>query len=193
MNTADYYELLGVSPWSSEAEIRSAYRKLAFKHHPDRNPDNPKAEAIFKEISRAYDCLMDPRQRGDYDRRRARTAPRPQVAPSDFGPRYVPPEMAEEVFAAVFRRRRKKKNRYRWGGVEAGQSVPIAPWAQMPAGSVPIVGGQVDLGATYAVNKSAQEAMLSGRPVPIRPGQSVPISGMPHVPVFTPQPKRKRR
>ena len=53
----DYYEVLGVSRSATEEEIKKAYRKLAMKHHPDRNPDNPAAEEKFKEAKEAYEIL----------------------------------------------------------------------------------------------------------------------------------------
>ena len=63
----DYYELLGVDRSASEKEMKSAYRKLAMKYHPDRNPDDAEAEKKFKEISQAYDVLKDPQKRAAYD------------------------------------------------------------------------------------------------------------------------------
>jgi molecular chaperone DnaJ len=64
----DYYELLGVSKTATEQELKTAYRKLAMQHHPDRNPDNPAAEAKFKECSEAYSILSDAEKRAAYDR-----------------------------------------------------------------------------------------------------------------------------
>ncbi len=63
----DYYEVLGVNKDASEEDIKKAYRKLAMKHHPDRNPDNPKSEAQFKEAKEAYEILSDDQKRAAYD------------------------------------------------------------------------------------------------------------------------------
>ncbi len=63
----DLYEVLGVSRGASSEEIKKAYRKLARKYHPDQNPDDPKAEDRFKEISHAYDVLSDDEKRKQYD------------------------------------------------------------------------------------------------------------------------------
>ncbi|MFP3869011.1 MAG: molecular chaperone DnaJ [Desulfobacteraceae bacterium] len=63
----DAYEILGVDKTASEAEIKKAYRKLARKHHPDVNPNDPQAEARFKEITAAYNILSDPQRRAEYD------------------------------------------------------------------------------------------------------------------------------
>ena len=60
MAKRDYYEVLGVNRDADEEAIKKAYRKLAMKHHPDRNPDNPKAEEQFKEAKEAYEVLSDP-------------------------------------------------------------------------------------------------------------------------------------
>ena len=64
---SDYYELLGVSKTASEQEIKSAYRKLALKFHPDRNPGDKRAEEKFKEAAEAYGVLGDPGKRQRYD------------------------------------------------------------------------------------------------------------------------------
>ena len=63
----DYYEVLGLSREASEEEIKKSYRKLAMKYHPDRNPDNPKAEEQFKEAKEAYETLSDDQKRAAYD------------------------------------------------------------------------------------------------------------------------------
>jgi molecular chaperone DnaJ len=67
MAKRDYYEVLGVNRDASGEDIKKAYRRLAMKHHPDRNPDNPKAEEQFKEAKEAYEVLSDPSRRTAYD------------------------------------------------------------------------------------------------------------------------------
>jgi molecular chaperone DnaJ len=64
----DYYEVLGVGRNASEGEIKRAYRKLAVKFHPDKNPDDPHAEEKFKELGEAYDVVIDSEKRAAYDR-----------------------------------------------------------------------------------------------------------------------------
>ena len=63
----DYYEVLGVGKTATADEIKSAYRKLAMKYHPDRNPGDKAAEEKFKEAAEAYDVLHDPEKRQRYD------------------------------------------------------------------------------------------------------------------------------
>src|SRR6266478_2548977 len=64
----DYYEVLEVTRTAAGEEIKRSYRKLAVKFHPDKNPGDPTAEDKFKEISEAYDVLMDAEKRAAYDR-----------------------------------------------------------------------------------------------------------------------------
>lgn len=86
----DYYGTLGVDPGAGSDEIRSAYRKLALRWHPDRNPETPSATERFQEISEAYAVLIDPEKRRQYDL--ARRA----GAPSDF------PFEREDLFRDMF-------------------------------------------------------------------------------------------
>jgi molecular chaperone DnaJ len=67
MAKRDYYEVLGVDRNADEEEIKKAYRKLALKHHPDRNPNDKAAEEKFKELGEAYEALIDPQSRAAYD------------------------------------------------------------------------------------------------------------------------------
>ena len=68
MSKRDYYEVLGVAKTASEGELKGAFRKLAMKHHPDRNPGDKDAELLFKEVNEAYQVLSDGQKRAAYDR-----------------------------------------------------------------------------------------------------------------------------
>ena len=63
----DFYDTLGLSREASDSEIKSAYRKLAMKYHPDRNQGDSAAEQKFKDVSQAYEILKDPKKRQTYD------------------------------------------------------------------------------------------------------------------------------
>src|SRR6185369_3232020 len=68
MSKRDYYEVLGVSTTATDQEIKSVYRRLAVKYHPDKNPNDASAEDMFKEAAEAYSVLQDGEQRKRYDR-----------------------------------------------------------------------------------------------------------------------------
>ena len=63
----DYYSILEVDRNASDTELKTAYRKLALKYHPDRNPGDQSAEDRFKEVNEAYSCLSDPQKKANYD------------------------------------------------------------------------------------------------------------------------------
>ena len=63
MSKRDFYDILGVNKSSSQAEIKKAYRKVAIKYHPDKNPDNKAAEEKFKEAAEAYEVLSNPEKK----------------------------------------------------------------------------------------------------------------------------------
>ncbi|MFB9886535.1 molecular chaperone DnaJ [Balneatrix alpica] len=67
MSKRDFYEVLGLQKNASEADIKKAYRRMAMKYHPDRNPDDKEAEAKFKEVSEAYEVLSDAKKKAAYD------------------------------------------------------------------------------------------------------------------------------
>jgi curved DNA-binding protein CbpA len=76
VSTRDPYESLGVPKEATADDIRRAYRRLARKHHPDANPDDPAAGERFKEIQRAYELLSNPAKRRAYDDKSSRLSPR---------------------------------------------------------------------------------------------------------------------
>src|SRR5690349_13013746 len=89
MSSKDYYQLLRVKPNASPEEIKRSYRRLALKYHPDKNPNDPLAEAVFKEIAEAYDVLSDEKKREDYHYKRFYTynykyATAPTVTPQSI-------------------------------------------------------------------------------------------------------------
>jgi len=98
-HSKDYYQLLGVPKNASEETIKKSYRKLALTHHPDRNPNDPKSEDRFKEITEAYGVLMDPLKRKEYDRFRASPF---TGAPGGPQFRYSQQEIFENMFRQGF-------------------------------------------------------------------------------------------
>lgn len=100
----DYYETLGVSRTASADEIHKAYKKLAAKYHPDRNPGDKQAEATFREVQNAYDTLKDPEKRQGYDRYGPDGPPQFSGGGFPGGGDFsqVDPKLAEELFGRFF-------------------------------------------------------------------------------------------
>ncbi len=96
MATADYYELLGVSRDATEADVKKAFRQLAMKHHPDRNPGDKVAEERFKAINEAYAVLSDPDKRAQYDRFGRVDLPPGGIDLGGFG------DLFEDIFEGFF-------------------------------------------------------------------------------------------
>lgn len=90
----DYYRVLGVSREASDDDIKKAYRKLVFQHHPDRNPDSKDAEAKIREINAAYEIVGDPDKRRSYDRLRWGDEPRDDTV----DPSVILDEMEQKLF-----------------------------------------------------------------------------------------------
>jgi molecular chaperone DnaJ len=104
--TRDYYEVLGVERQATSAELKAAYRRLALKHHPDRNPGDRAAEERFKEISLAYAVLGDEDKRAHYDRFGAAASDVPWAGEADL--RTVT-DFFDTVFGDLFGTGRKRK------------------------------------------------------------------------------------
>jgi molecular chaperone DnaJ len=115
MAKKDYYEVLGVNRDASEDDIKKAYRKLAMKHHPDRNPDNPKSEEQFKEAKQAYEILSDAEKRTAYDQY-GHAGVDPSAAAGAGGFRSAGSDFSEvfgDIFGDIFGGGRQNSNVYR--------------------------------------------------------------------------------
>jgi len=100
MAQRDYYEILGVQRGADAKAIKQAYRRLAMKHHPDRNPDDEQAEGRFKEIQAAYETLSDEQKRAAYDRFGHAGVQGAAGAAHDFGGNFN--DVFGDVFANIF-------------------------------------------------------------------------------------------
>ena len=99
----DYYEVLGVNRDASEEDLKKAYRKLAMKWHPDRNPDNPKAEENFKEAKQAYEVLTDAGKRAAYDQYgHAGVDPQAGMGPGAAGAGAGFGDIFSDIFGEIF-------------------------------------------------------------------------------------------
>ena len=112
MAKRDYYEALGLQRNATEAELKQAYRRLAMKFHPDRNPGDPEAEAAFKEVKEAWEVLKDPRKRAAYDQfGHAGVGGGGPGGPGGFGPGEAFSDIFGEVFGDIFGVGRRSRSR----------------------------------------------------------------------------------
>ncbi|MBK8913071.1 MAG: DnaJ domain-containing protein [Phycisphaerales bacterium] len=161
MQHKDPYQILGVSRTATEAEIKTAYRRLAKQHHPDRNPGDKAAERRFKEVQAAYEVLSDPQRRAEYDRFGA-GGPRPDFqswGAAPHGEQSVRVDFGDfgdltSIFEQFFSR-----------GAAAGRNGPRARGARRSAPPVEAAGAdietQVDVSFDEALRGCAREIALA--------------------------------
>ncbi len=102
MDKRDYYEVLGVARNASDAELKKAYRRLAMKYHPDRNPDDSEAEAKFKEAKEAFEVLSDAQKRAAYDQFGHAGVDPSAAGPGGFGGAGSFSDIFDTVFGDIF-------------------------------------------------------------------------------------------
>ena len=102
MARRDYYQVLDVARTATEVEIKKAYRRLAMKYHPDRNPTDHEAEGRFKEVKEAYEVLSDPQKRAAYDQFGHAGVDASRGAGQGFDPRDAFGDIFGEVFGDIF-------------------------------------------------------------------------------------------
>ena len=102
MAKRDYYEILGVERSADEREIKKAYKRLAMKYHPDRNPDNPESEEKFKEAKEAYEVLSDAQKRAAYDKFGHAGVDPNQAGPGGFGGGADFGDVFGDIFGDIF-------------------------------------------------------------------------------------------
>lgn len=174
-HSKDYYQILDVSEQATEEQIKKSYRKLALKHHPDRNPNDPKSEERFKEITEAYGVLMDSQKRKEYDQFRTNPFSGTQGGPQF---RYSQQEIFENMFRQTFGKDMFndlntdfKQSGFRagpdfFGTVFFGTAGGLAKFLRMIPGPIGKIGTGLWLISTvgsslYALKKSRQAAQGS--------------------------------
>jgi molecular chaperone DnaJ len=110
MAKRDYYEVLGVGRDASEVDIKKAYRRLAMKHHPDRNPENPEAESKFKEAKEAYEILSSKDKRSAYDQFGHAGVDGSRATGGGFGGADAFSDIFGDVFGDIFGGGRRSRN-----------------------------------------------------------------------------------
>ncbi|MFB3887600.1 MAG: DnaJ C-terminal domain-containing protein [Thermodesulfobacteriota bacterium] len=152
MANRDYYHILGVSKNASDEEIKRAYRKLAMKYHPDRNPNRKEAEERFKEINEAYAVLSDKEKRKQYD----------MFGAEGFRQRYTQEDIfrgfdMDEILSSLFGGRGKREFRFGGrGGFDFGDLFGQSPYRDM--GRTPQKGEDI----LYELSISLEESATGG-------------------------------
>ncbi len=127
----NYYHILGISQSASQREIKEAYRKLALRYHPDKNPDNAYAEERFKEISHAYHILRDPQRKAQHDHSLAYAAFKQETAKATYTTYTSPPPYAYE--SPQQRARRRSRGNWQASGprpaVTSKKNLVATAWA----------------------------------------------------------------
>lgn len=129
MAKRDYYEVLGVPKDADDTALKSAFRKLAMQHHPDRNPGDQEAERKFKELNEAYQVLSDSQKRAAYDRfGHAAFEGQGGGGPGGFGPDFASSmsDIFEDIFGDVFGGGRRGGNRGRERGADLRYNLDIS-------------------------------------------------------------------
>lgn len=156
MSKKDFYSVLGIHRNSSEEEIKKAYRKLAMKYHPDKNPGNKNAEERFKEVSEAYEVLRDPKKKQMYDQFGHAGAhaggPNPFDGFGGFGGAQAGPESFQDIFGDFF------SEMFTGGAAGAGPGPGAGPGFRGRGGPRPGPTKGADL--RYSLSISLEEAAL---------------------------------
>jgi molecular chaperone DnaJ len=124
-----YYETLGVGRQASDTEIKGAFRKLAMKYHPDRNPGDSQSEIHFKEINEAYEALKDPQKRAAYDQfgHAAFDGAGMGAGPHGFGPDFATSmsDIFDDLFGDFMGSRRGRTRRQRGGDLRYNMEITL--------------------------------------------------------------------
>lgn len=183
----DPYQVLGIAKSASEKDIKSAYRKLAKAHHPDQNPDDPKAQSRFAEISSAYELLSDKEKRGQFDRGEIDANGVPKHPGFDFnaqrgGARAQGGFTAEDIlkeFMGGQARRGPQPGAQGWdpfGGASRGPTQQSIRGADTAA-SVRVSLEQINAGESISVRMPGGKTLAIKLPADLEDGQQIRLKG----------------
>ncbi len=185
----DPYQVLGIAKSASEKDIKSAYRRLAKKHHPDQNEDDPKAQIKFSEISSAYELLGDAEKRGQFDRGEIDADGNPKHPGFDFnaqrggaragGGGFSAEDILKEFMGGGAGARRGPQAGAGWdpfGNASRGQPQQNTKGADAAA-SVRVTLEQISAGGSVPVKLSASKTVSVKLPANVEDGQQIRLKG----------------